>query len=296
MGRPEHRRFEFTGIIDTYVTTTHVVDPIHPGAVDCILHLGEFWNEAGIRLHRNEIFQSQKQIKTHYACAYGYLGAAGKIYENLETLYGLAMQKEELYKWIARIINRELSHKELKAEMGESKKQFAGAITPKGFVNYLEGLLDGYEKTYVLKAPVGADASKVLELFAESARYRGFDTEEYYCPIRPETKLEHLFIPALKIAFVTSNRFHSVEASELSGTVLIVDMQQMLDETILESHQHTVTDSLERYDELLLKGVTCMKKAKKQHDILEESYIPNMDFQGVEALRQKVLSEIKERP
>jgi hypothetical protein len=28
-------------------TSHHVVDPLHPGAVDTILHLGDFWNEDG---------------------------------------------------------------------------------------------------------------------------------------------------------------------------------------------------------------------------------------------------------
>lgn len=272
---------------------THVVDPIHPGAVDCILHLGEFWNETAIRNRRAEIFRCKKLSGVHYACAYGYLGAAGKIYENLEALYEPSMQSEELYKWIAGVITRELSHKELKAEMGEAKKQFAGAITPKGFVHYLDSLVKDYKKVYILKAPVGVSASKILEIFAESARYRGFDTEQYYCAIRPESKMEHLLIPELGIAFITSNRFHSLEGAELSGSVYHVELEEMLDQSALAEHQHTVVDSLERYDELLLKGITCLKKAKKQHDLLEENYIPNMDFQKIEELRQKVLKEIK---
>jgi hypothetical protein len=38
-------------------TAPHIVDPRHPGAVDEIIHLGSFWNEAGMRRNKDPIIK-----------------------------------------------------------------------------------------------------------------------------------------------------------------------------------------------------------------------------------------------
>ncbi|WP_073166815.1 hypothetical protein [Desulfofundulus australicus] len=44
------------------VTTPHVVDPKNPGAVDEIVHLGDHWNEEGLRAHKKEILALNQEI------------------------------------------------------------------------------------------------------------------------------------------------------------------------------------------------------------------------------------------
>lgn len=276
-------------------TSPHIVDPISPGAVDTILHLGEYWNEEGIRKNKNAVLECQANLKMLFGCAYHYLGAAGKMYDNLHDIYQRTLQKEELFKLAADIINRELIHKELSAEQGEVKKYFASGITPNGCINYLESLLCGYKKVYLITAPVGIGAEKLMELFAESALYRGYDVEEYYCPLRPSEKLEHLLIPKLGVAFVTSNRFHVVEESKIEGTVVRIFLQDIINKKNAADFAQIEEDSEEKLNENLKKAVQCLKDAKAQHDKLEQNYIPNMDFTKIELLRQEVLEQVRRR-
>lgn len=276
-------------------TSPHIVDPISPGAVDTILHLGEYWNEEGIRKNKNTVLKCQADLKMLFGCAYHYLGAAGQMYHNLNDFYQRALRKEELFKLAADIINRELIHKELSAEQGEVKKYFASGITPNGCVNYLDSLLSGYKKVYLMKAPVGIGAEKLMELFAESALYRGYNVEEYYCPLHPTKKLEHLLIPDLGVAFVTSNAFHVIDESKLEGTIVTIFLENMIHENYDETQKQIKEDSALGLEENIKKAIQCLKQAKAKHDKLEQNYIPNMDFSKIEALRQEVLEEVRRR-
>ncbi len=276
-------------------TSPHVVDPISPGAVDTILHLGEYWNEEGIRKNKDAVLNCHDDLKMLFGCSYHYLGAAGSMYHNLNDFYQRRLKKEELFKLAADIINRELIHKELSAEQGEVKKYFASGITPNGCINYLESLVSGYKKIYLIKAPVGIGAEKLMELFAESALYRGYNVEEYYCPLHPSKKLEHLLIPDLGVAFVTSNAFHNINESTLEGSVTSIFLKDLLHETTDENQIKIKEDSELQLEENIKKAIECLKQAKAKHDKLEENYIPNMDFSKIEKLRQKILKEIRKR-
>lgn len=215
------------------------------------------------------------------------------MYDNVSSIYSTSVKKEELYKIFARIIGTELAHKELSPMIGDLKKYFGSAITPGGFENYLGTLLIGYKRIYVIRSTIGVSAEKMLDLFAESALYRGYDVEGYYCPMKPATKLEHLLVPQLGVAFVTSNRFHPIDANEIEGEVIIIDMEKAIDEAKLMGQWEILEDSQSRMDELLDKAVDCLKIAKKEHDSLEGYYIPNMDFTKIEALRVELRDKIR---
>lgn len=269
-------------------TAPHVVDPKNPGAVDAIINLGEYWDESGIRKRKDEILITGDNIKRCYANAYKYLRAASEIYNSIEELYSLAAKREEMYKNTAGLIYRELSHRELSPRRGAEKKFFAGAITPKGIVNTVSSLTEGCDNVYILRMPVGMNGNIVFEGFGENAVIRGLDTESYYCPLDPENKIEHLIIPEISTAIVSSNRYHEVPI--VSATV--IDMRLYIRYDLLEKHKETIARGEEKLNELLELAVSCLKDAKASHDILEEMYIPNMNFDGIEEKRLQVLEEI----
>lgn len=280
-------------IIDA--TSPHVVDPINPGAVDTIIHLGDFWDEDGIRKYREDVISGNERLKQTYARVYNYLGAAGKMYGNLADIYEMGTRKEEVYKIAAQIINRELSHREISPKLGDRKKFFASGITPYGCEHYLDTLIGDCRRVYIFNAPVGVSSEKILELFAESAQYRGYDVESYYCAMRPASKVEHVIVPGLSLAMVTSNDYHKVDGSGLAGQVVEIDLTKVLDPSKMEFQEEIRQDSGKRMKELFDRAVDCLNLTKKEHDFLEAQYIPNMDFDKVEALREDVTDMIRAR-
>ncbi len=276
-------------------TSPHIVDPINPGAVDSIIHLGDYWDEEGIRKNRDALISNNERIKSIFARAYNYLAAAGKMYDNLCSIYGAAIKHEELYKISAKIIGDELAHKEISSKQGDIKKYFASAITPNGIVHYLDNLLQGYRKIYLIHAPVGVSSERMLNLFMESAVYRGFSVEGYYCPMKPSEKLEHLLIPGLGLAFITSNQYHTIEEGSLAAEVVPIHLEKIIRYDSIKYQEDILTDSKKKMEELLEKGIICLGQAKKEHDELEKFYVPNMDFLKIDALRQELTLKFSQR-
>src|SRR5690606_41701168 len=73
--------FPQLGVAMLDATAPHVLDPRHPGAVDDLIHLGEFWNEEGIRRHKQDIVALTREYKGCYASAYRYLAAALQLHD-----------------------------------------------------------------------------------------------------------------------------------------------------------------------------------------------------------------------
>ena len=275
-------------------TAPHVVDPINPGAVDSIIHLGDYWNEDGIRENREALISNNERIKSVFSRVYNYLAAAGKMYDNLCSIYESAIDHGELYKITAQIIGDELAHKEISSKQGDIKKYFASAITPNGFEHYLDTLVAGYKKIYLIKAPVGVSSERLLNLFMEGAVYRGFRAEGYYCPMKPSTKLEHLLIPQLGLAFITSNQYHTVNASALDAEVISIELGSIIRRDTIRYQENILEDSKAKMEELLDMAVVCLTQAKKEHDDLEKYYIPNMDFLKIDELRRDLTQKFSQ--
>lgn len=278
-------------IIDA--TSPHVVDPVNPGAVDSIVHLGDFWNGEALKKCKGHVLEINGKIKKWFMCTYCYLGAAGSMYDALASAYEDAIEDGELYKLAAGIVGDEMAHREISIRPGHMKKQFASAITPAGVQNHLESILQGYKKLYMITAPVGLSSSRLLKIAAESAIYRGMDVEGYYCPMKPDEKLEHLFIPQLSIGFVSLNTYHDLEPWERETEVKLIDLNDLVNWNRLEERRPVISDCTRRMEEMVGKAVQCIAKARKEHDHLESYYIPNMDFKKIDALRDEIIGKIE---
>lgn len=274
-------------------TAPHIVDPVNPGAVDSIIHLGDYWNEEGIRKDRVALINCNEKIGSIFGCAYNYLAAAGKMHDNLCSICGAAIDHAALYKLTAQVIVDELAPYEIGPEPGGIRKYFASAVTPDGIRHYLDTLIQGYRKIYLIKAPLGAGAERMLELFMESAVFRGFLAEGYYCPMKPSSKLEHLLIPELSLAFVTSNQYHSITLPVKEAEVVTIDLERILNADLIQSKAGILDSSSRKMEELIDMAVACLASAKREHDELEKYYIPNMDFMGIDQLRQELTRKIK---
>ena len=268
-------------------TAPHVVDPKNPGAVDMIINLGDFWNEEDIRVNKEDILKCNRWVQFNFEKAYNYFGAARKIYDNMNSIYENALDEVEIYKEAARLVNIEFSHKELSKKTGKVKKFFASALTPQGNVNYIDSLIDGFEKIYVIKGPVGINGNKIMSIIKESSKYRGFDIECFYCSMVPDNKIEHIVIPELELAFVSSNYYHKlkVDAQE------IINLNDYIHWNGMCKYKEMIKDSERLMEELLDKGVECIQRAKIIHDDLETNYIPNMNFEAVENYRKEIVNK-----
>lgn len=269
-------------------TAPHVTDPVYPAAVDEIINLGEYWDEQAIRSNRGEIVRINGEIKRQYKRAYKYLAAAKCLMDDILETYEAATDKAGSLLQAQDIIDRELAQTPVKGRLGNTRRLFASAITPAGIVNHPESLVDGAGKVYSIVSRWGVGVHEMLERVAAEAVFRGLDVELYYCPLAPETRIEHMLIPELKLAFISEK-----DGFEMKGRKqTILDMTQYTDLRQTAPYKDATEFSAGTFHRLLEEAISALAQTKELHDELEGYYIPHMDFGRVQQKEEEVCEQI----
>ncbi|MEW6661553.1 MAG: nucleoside-triphosphatase [Bacillota bacterium] len=270
-------------------TTLHVVDPKNPAAVDEIIHLGDHWNESGVRSHKDLILKTNREIGRLFRRAYGYLAQAKLLNDEIESFFldgdaldiaGLNMQANLLIKGILR--------DNLRQKPPRSRHLFASAITPGGLANHFDTLFDSASKRYILTGEPGTGKSTLVQKVYNATMGYGYDVEAFHCALDP-SRLEHLIIPELNVAVITSNEIHKYEP-KAEDTVINTGM--FVDNTAIEPYTDDMAAAKKLLKDSLQTAVSLISRAKKAHDELENYYIPYMDFSAINLRRDMVLERI----
>lgn len=268
-------------------TAPHVVDPKNPGAVDEIIHLGDYWKEDGMRANKDSILKVNKEVGRLFARAYRYINAAASVYEDTAVINGWALDSAKLNTAAAGLVDNIFGTDAVAEKEGKERKLFASAFTPKGMQNFLDSILTG--KIYAVKGAAGTGTDRLLQKIKTAATEKGFYVEAYYCPLNPE-KLEHLVIPGREISFTTENKYHKVEKE----VFMEIDLNTYLDNSVLKDYSAVLDYNNKTFEALLQRGLDTIAQAKALHDHMETYYIPNMDFDAVQRCWESTMARILE--
>lgn len=266
-------------------TAPHNMDPVNPGAVDEILNLGDCWNEDGFKKFRKNIIDTNKEIGKIFKRAYRFLGAAKAVHDDWCNYNNEALNPVKLNK-----LKEELKDKILISPvsgLGRERHLFATAFTPNGIVTYVDTIVKDYEKVYVLNGGPGTGKTDILDFISKEALKRGLYVEIFHDPLIPE-RIEHIFIPELKTALITSNEINN---KKFEGTQIYMD--NYLNAYTMSKNREEVKIDSEMFYELLNKGLKTIASAKALHDQLETYFIPNMDFEKLNKLTKKLIDKIE---
>ncbi|MEM3434437.1 MAG: hypothetical protein QXP27_09745, partial [Candidatus Methanomethyliaceae archaeon] len=90
-------------------------------------------------------------------------------------------------------------------------------------------------------------------------------------------------------AIITSEDPHAFTPEPKDVTI---NLNEGLNRRIVEKYRDVVDYDRRTYMELFYRGISFLAQAKKAHDYMETFYVPNIDFDGVNRLRQKTLERI----
>lgn len=266
-------------------TSPHIVDPITPGAVDEILNLGDCWNERGLVSYKNSIMPVNKQLGKTFKRAYRYLGAAKAVHDDWSFFNSDVLNIGKLNALREDLKNEILKDLPLSSQ-GNDRHLFATAFTPNGIVTYVDSIVSNYKRIYVLNGEPGTGKTKVLSYIHEEALKRGLYAEVYHDPLIPE-RLEHLLLPDLNIAILTSNE---INKRNLIGNQ--IDMTDILNNKLLNKYSKDIEDTKNTFYLLLDKALDVISGAKVLHDELEKYYIPNMDFSKIDSKFNDIITRL----
>ena len=159
---------------------------------------------------------------------------------------------------------------------------FGTAITPIGHIDYADSLLQDAKKIYYLDGKIGYGKTTFLKRVYEKAVLKGLKVEVFHYPLIPE-KIEGIMINDLKVAITTSTLFKNEDK---------INLNQFVNKDKINEHKEELEVDEKILDELINYGISNLKKAKSNHDIIENYYIPNMNFEKVDQLKDKLIDRI----
>lgn len=273
------------GIIDG--TAPHLRDPIYPGVREKIINLGEFWDEKFLLDKKDEIIRLTDWYKALFKEAFWLLNQAKQDQDILKNLCSEGMDWKAIDILTVDLITK-LFEAYPKKQGGKERHRFASAITPQGPVNHLDDLITNASTRYIIKGRAGTGKATLLKKVAQEARLRGLDVEYHHCSLNPES-MDNIYIPELGICFIVSIPPH--ERIPMSGDN-VIDLFNYMSPSVYEENAEKIAAFDKSFYTKFYKAIDVLKENKRVHDLIEQCYIDAMDFEPVNKLREKLVSEI----
>jgi hypothetical protein len=247
--------------------------------------MGQHWNENGFKKYRIELIETNKEIRNTFERAYKFIGAAKFIHDDWSNYNKKSLDYSKLAALEEDLKNKILSKYNV-SSIGKERHLFATGFTPNGIVTFIDNLCEECEKTYVLNGGPGTGKTQVLNFILQEALKRGFFVEIYHDPLIPE-RIEHIIIPELKTALITSNEINN---KKFNGIQMF--MENFVNHTFIDKDE--ITQDKENFYNLINKGLSIIASGKKLHDSLEKYYIENMYFKDLDKTYDTLINRLLE--
>ena len=268
-------------------TLPHAAEPKYPGAYETTVSLCDCWNEEMIREHGEKAVELFDANRRKHEEARRYIAAAANLLDEAARLGMESVFPEKAAKTAFRICMREFGKK--KNRNATEKQRFLSAVTDKGVFFFNETPKILCDRIYIIDDDCGAASRIFMNTIRKTALEHGLDIITCRCPIFPAEKIEHVFIPSLRLGFMTANRRHKITAAPYR----VIHARRFIDEKKFNRHKIRIRFALRTASQLISEAADCMKEAKAIHDELESIYIPAMDFSLVEEKLNGIIGAIE---
>ena len=253
-------------------TSPHVLEPAYPAAVDRYVNLGQFYDIAAAKAAAEEVKAHTHAYQAAYVRAYHSLKAAREVEKDAIAAARATFDAEKARRRVEGTIGRELRRG---SEEGRTTRRFLGSVTHKGYIWRFDSVDALCPRVYELQDSFELAGDLLAHIHA-AATEKGWDTIVCAAPEEP-SRMEHLLIPTLGLAFVTSRE--GMEYGQKPYRRIRLDA--MTDITAGKGRLHFQ----QRMVGLLRReAIAALQEAKANHDALEAVYNPYVDFEGVHTL------------
>ena len=274
------------GIVMVDGTAPHIVDPKYPGGLDEIINLGEYWDTDAMEANMEKIIASTNEVSRLFARAYRFLRAARSISENISVMYSQSMDFSQLNRVTLELEKTLLDHTYLPEASGPGSDRhlFSSAYTPEGYVDFTDSILQDIGRVIYLDGEAGTGKSTIMKKLADRAIEKGMNVEIYHTPLIP-TKIGSVIFKDINAAITSSPHFNV-------NNYKLVDLNQYLDKGTIAGYKQEIGKDSDLLESLISQGIANISKAKTEHDVLEQYYVPNMDFKAAGEKHEQLLSRI----
>ncbi len=270
-------------------TAPHALEPRYPGAVETVVDLSACWDAGALFERREEIIElTGRAARCHdYSCRF--LGAAAALLGDNYRIALACVGMPKLSAYLGRLAEREFKRKG-EAGAGREQVRFLTAVTDEGQVKLTDTAKALAQRIYLVNDDYGAISRMMLCHARSRALAAGYDVISCYCPLAPYEKLEQLFIPELRLGFMTSNRFHDFSAE--IDPYRIINCQRFTDDALLKESKRRLSFNRKAAAQMVHQAQVLIADAAALHARLEEIYAGATDFKKVDAITEKLVRQL----
>ena len=256
-------------------TAPHVLEPEAPGAEETVISLYDTIDAAALRPHRESICTLFGRSRCLRQRAARYIASAGSLLLDNRRAAACNTDFSKVRAYAQHLAARMLPRREGR---GSEQIRLLTGITPKGCLFYAASVPVLADRVVVFHDEHGAAARLILELLREQALARGHRIITCRCALHPDDKIDHLFVPELRLAFLTSNSWHTCRFPGQKN----VHCSRFMDLSHLSCYRARLRFNRKSAQDFLEEAVALMAQAKACHDELEACYRPAVDFAAVD--------------
>ena len=166
------------------------------------------------------------------------------------------------------------------------KKRFLTSFSKDGIVSEFETVAALAERVYVLEDNFGF-SQFMLSPILKKALKQNFEVIACYCTISGD-RLEHIIIPELSLAFVSSNRIHPYPFEAYRRKRI----DHMIDADLLRRNRVRIKFLNRTISLILEECFSHLAEEKNLHDRLEEYYYTVMDFDRLDETCKNLIKRL----
>ena len=261
-----------------------MVEPKYPGVVESYVNIGDCYDKKALGDVRAEILSCMGGYPACYQRAYRCLGAAEEIAEDVRSIVISPPVEAKIAKRSKGILSREI--KKTGEGAGQVKQRFLSAVTHRGLLAEFDTVDKLCKRVYELADSYGL-AHVMLTHLLSGVVAAGHDAVACVSPMAPD-RLEHLLLPGLSLAFVTSSPALPYEKRPYRR----IRLDAMADAEAVRRNRARLRFSRKVSAALTEEAVDSLAQAKAMHDELEALYNPYVDFDRVGRMADRIAGEI----
>lgn len=270
-------------------TSPHCLDPVYPKAVQSIVDLGAYLEEGNLRKNKEDIIKFTDRCSACHKRVLLIISAASSVISDIFQTASSFVDRRKLTSFTARTVKRIISGRKLTGRTGKISTRQMSAITLNGYHTYLPSCDDLYVINDDYAAASDIFMNNAAMLFSKS----GYDVTVSRCMISHEKFTEHIYIPELDTAFISSGFLKIIDVPSSAN---LINFRRFYDKDMNNkalSHRSKLRFGKKAVKELLSQASDELKAAKAVHDIIEEYYIASADFDSMNRLAYKLISDIR---
>lgn len=256
-------------------TPPHALEPRAPGVEETVISLYDTLNPDQLRPQRAVIQENIVQGKLLRQHATRYVASASSILMDSRRTATGCTDFAKVRQYVHGLANRLLPKMRTP---GQEQVRFLSGITPQGMIFYRDTIPALADQIYVFHDTYGAASRLAMDLLRSEALARGCQVITCRCALHPEDKIDHLILPGLGLAFLTSNPWHTCKFAGQKN----IHCSRFTDRIHLHNSRTRLHFNQKAADSFLNQAIELMAQARVCHNALEACYAPSVDFSAVD--------------